>query len=169
MGETLIYDIIPQNDAQRVEALKRYEILDTPPEESFNNIVRIIAAVFNTPIALISLVDKDRVFFKGNVGMPGVKNTSRDVSLCAFAVLSNEPTVFEKPLEELCLLTNPLVQGKFGLRFYAGAPLTTSDGYNIGSVCIIDRKERTFSESDKSLLARIVVWHHIIIVYSSVI
>lgn len=163
MPETFMENVIPQNDVQRVEALQRYKILDTPPEESFNNIVHLMAEVFDAPIALISLVDKDRVFFKGNVGMPGVENTDREVSLCSFAILSPGPTIFEKPLKEPCLLSNPLVHGSFGLRFYAGAPLTTADGYNIGSICIVDKKERTFSQKETDMLVRFsrMVMHEI--------
>ena len=154
MAVTLQSGIIPQNDEQRVQALRRYKILDTPPEESFNTIARLMADCFDVPIALVSLVDKDRVFFKANVGMPGVRYTDREVSLCSFAILSPEPTVFDNPLEEPCLLANPLVHGSFGLRFYAGAPLTTSDGFNIGSVCLVDKKERTFSARQQEMLMR---------------
>ncbi|GAA4419629.1 PAS domain-containing sensor histidine kinase [Nibrella viscosa] len=146
--------IIPDNDDERVEALKRYSILDTPPEETFNTIAHIIAQVFRAPIALISLVDKERVFFKANVGMPGVKAVDRGVSLCSLAVLSPELTVYENALEEPCLLANPLVAGDFGLRFYAGAPIITQDGFMIGTVCIVDREVRSFSEPDRQLLTR---------------
>jgi PAS domain S-box-containing protein len=154
MDKTLEKGIIPQNDAQRLEALKRYKILDTPPEESFNNIAHLMAETFEVPIALISLVDKDRVFFKGAAGMPGLQYTDRSASLCSYAILSGSPTVFDKPLEEPCLLSNPLVHGEFGLRFYAGAPLVTSDGYSIGAVCIVDKKERTFSDREQDMLVR---------------
>jgi PAS domain S-box-containing protein len=154
MVGTQVNGIIPQNDAQRLEALKRYKILNTPPEETFDNFARLMADSFGVPIALVSLVDKEQVFFKANVGMPGVKFTNREVSLCSFAILSSELTVFENPLEEPCLLANPLVHGKFGLRFYAGAPLTTSDGYHIGSVCILDKRERTFSAAQQDMLVR---------------
>ncbi|HYH16830.1 MAG TPA: PAS domain S-box protein [Flavisolibacter sp.] len=163
MIESLVNDVIPQNDVQRLNALKRYKILDTSPEESFDNITRLMAETFQMPIALISLVDKDQVFLKGNVGMPGVNYTDRNVSLCSYAILSPEPTVFNKPLEEPCLLANPLVHGDFGLRFYAGAPLTTPDGYHIGAVCIVDKEERTFSAAQQEMLVRFskLVMHEI--------
>lgn len=154
MVESIVEGIIPENDAQRLAALHRYKVFDTPPLESFKNMARLIADVFNVPIALISLVDKDKVFFKGNVGMPGVRYTDRSASLCSFAILSSEPTIFDKPLEEHCLLSNPLVHGEFGLRFYAAAPLTTADGFHIGAVCIVDKKERTFSPLQKDMLVR---------------
>ncbi len=146
--------IIPANDTKRVVALRSFQILDSPPEFYFNNVAQIIAQVFKMPIALISLVDEQRVFFKANVGMPESQNVSRGLSLCSLAILNDGPTIFDNPLKEPCLLANPLVAGEFGLRFYAGAPLTTEDGYNIGTVCVIDKKEREFSESDKELLCR---------------
>ncbi|WP_247235215.1 PAS domain-containing protein [Telluribacter sp. SYSU D00476] len=154
MINTFGIDIIPENDAQRLEALYRYQLLDSPPEKSFTNLAHIIADVFDVPIALISLVDKERVHFKGNVGMPGIKNVDRGQSLCSLAVLSQEPTVISNTLADPCLLANPLVHGDFGLRFYAGAPLITPDGFNIGTVCIVDKKERTFTEREKERLVR---------------
>jgi len=163
MAEAIPQSIIPDNDSERLEALRRYHILDTPPEEAFDNLVQLLADTFGVPIALISLVDKDRVFFKGNVGMPGVRSTPRSVSLCSFAILSEEPTIFDKPLEEPCLLSNPLVHGEFGLRFYAGAPLTTQDGFHVGSVCVVDKRERHLSEKERGMLVRFarVVMHEI--------
>ncbi len=154
MTEELISRVVPQNEAERLKALERYRITDTPPEESFNNIARIMAEVFEVPIALVSIVDRHRVYFKGNAGMPGVLSNSREVSLCSFAVLSPDPTIFEKPLEEPCLLENPMVHGEFGLRFYAGAPLVTPDGFNIGTVALVDKKERSFSPAQRELLQR---------------
>lgn len=154
MARINVDGIIPANDEERVKALGRYKLLDAPAEESFNNIARLMADVFSVPIALISIVDKEEVFFKGNAGMPGVLSTDRSISLCSFAVLSEQPTVFDKPLEEPFLLSNPLVHGAFGLRFYAAAPLLTSDGHAIGSVCIIDKKERSFSKKEQEMLVR---------------
>jgi signal transduction histidine kinase len=147
-------NIIPLNDAERLEALYSYNILDSPPEKAFDNLAHIIADDFDVPIALISLVDKNHVFFKANVGMNGVRRVERGISLCSLAILSNEPTIFEKPMEEPCLLANPLVQGAFGLRFYAGAPIITADGFNIGTVCIVDKKERHFTKRQEARLVR---------------
>lgn len=144
--------VIPDNDAARITALRRYEILDTPPENAFNNIVNVACRAFNIPIALVSFVDKDRVFFKANKGMAGINNVDREKSICSLAVLNDEVTVFENALKEPCLLSNPLVIGEFGLRFYAGAPLKTHDGYNIGTLCIIDKNIRSFSDDDREIL-----------------
>jgi GAF domain-containing protein len=147
-------EIIPVNDQSRVLALASYQILDTQPEGYFDNLAQIMARCFDMPIALISLVDKERVFFKANVGMPGTQNVSRGISLCSLAILEPEPIVFENALKEPCLLANPLVAGEFGLRFYAGAPITTDEGFNIGTVCLVDKKPRSFTELDKDLLSR---------------
>ncbi len=144
--------IIPENEEARMRALQSYEILDSQPEKYFNNFAEIIAQSFNVPIALISLVDKDEVFFKANVGMEDTHHVSRGVSLCSLAILSPEPTVFEDALKEPCLLANPLVAGNFGLRFYAGSPLITPDGFNIGTVCVVDKLPRDFTSIDKDLL-----------------
>lgn len=146
--------IVPANDEERLKALKAYEILNTAPEGFFNNLAHIVARSFDTPIALISLVDKEEVFFKANVGMEDTRHVSRGLSLCSLAVLDPEPTVFENALDEPCLLANPLVAGSFGLRFYAGAPIVTPEGYNIGTVCVVDREPRSFSDLDRGLLKR---------------
>ena len=144
--------IIPQNDEARLAALHRYEVLDTPPEGAFNKIANLTRDIFDTPIALVALVDKDRVFFKANAGMANTQNVERGISLCSLAVLKDGATVFENAPENPCLLHNPLVAGSFGLRFYAGAPITTSDGYRIGTVCIVDHKPRSFSEKEQRML-----------------
>ncbi|HXB10800.1 MAG TPA: GAF domain-containing protein, partial [Bacteroidia bacterium] len=111
MKNTFGIDIIPENELQRLEVLKRYKILDTPPEDAFNNIARLATQIFNVPISLISLVDSEEVFFKANVGMGNTKSTSRGISLCSLALLDPEVTVFENAPKEPCLLTNPLVAG----------------------------------------------------------
>ena len=144
--------IIPSNDENRLKALRSYDILHSIPEGFFNKLAAIVAKTFDTPIALISLVDKEQVFFKANVGMQGTAYVDRGMSLCSLAILDNEPTVFENATKEPCLLANPLVAGEFGLRFYAGAPIVTPDGYNIGTVCVVDKQPRPFSEEEKELL-----------------
>jgi GAF domain-containing protein len=145
-------DIIPYNEAERLAALHRYQVMRDLPQGYFSNLAQIVARTFATPIALVSLVDKESVHFPGNVGMETTKEVSRGLSLCSLAILDDDPTVFPNALEEPCLLTNPLVTGNFGLRFYAGAPITTPDGYAIGTVCVVDREPREFSERDRELL-----------------
>jgi PAS domain S-box-containing protein len=161
MENTFGKNIIPENDQLRIEALKRYKILDTPPENAFDNVARLATQIFNVPISLISLVDEEQVYFKANIGMGRAKSTSRGVSLCSLAVLQTEVTVFENAPDEPCLLTNPNVAGAFGLKFYAGAPLITHDGFMIGTLCIIDQTPRVFSTADREImqsLAKIVMY-----------
>lgn len=145
-------NIIPENEVQRLEALQRYRITDTPSEESFDGIARLAAQIFNVPISLLSLVDSESVFFKANIGMGNAKKANRGKSLCALAILDKDVTVFENALKESCLQANPNVIGDFGLRFYAGAPLITHDGFLIGTLCIIDQKPREFSDSERAIL-----------------
>jgi GAF domain-containing protein len=145
-------NIIPDNEEERLSKLQDYEILDTPKEGAFNHLAAMAAHMFKVPIALISLVDADRVWFKANVGMENVKSVPRGESLCSLAILNSEPTIFEDAVNEPCLLANPLVSGNFGLRFYAGAPLVTKDGLNIGTFCIVDKQPREFPESDQKML-----------------
>lgn len=152
IDNTFGINIVPENDGQRLDVLHRYRITDTPSEESFDGIARLATKIFNVPISLLSLVDADSVFFKANVGMGKAKKSNRGHSLCALAILDKEVTVFEDALKEPCLIANPNVMGNFGLRFYAGAPLITHDGFMIGTLCIIDQKPREFSDSDRKIL-----------------
>lgn len=145
-------NIIPDNETNRLEALQRYKITNTPSEDSFDGIARLATQIFNVPISLLSLVDAESVFFKANIGMGKAKEANRGKSICALAILNEEVTVFEDALKEPCLISNPNVIGDFGLRFYAGAPLITHDGFLIGTLCIIDQKTREFTESDRLIL-----------------
>ena len=154
MKNTFGISIIPQNENERLKALQNLQILESDVQSVFDNIAHIMAETFDVPIALISFVDNKQVFFKGNAGMAGIESKSRGISLCSLAILNDGVTVFEDALKEKCLLHNPLVSGEFGLKFYAGAPLTTKEGYNIGTVCIIDKESRNFSEKKKQLLQR---------------
>ena len=163
MKNTFGISIIPQNENERLKALQNLQILESDVQSVFDNIAHIMAETFDVPIALISFVDNKQVFFKGNAGMAGIESKSRGISLCSLAILNDGVTVFEDALKEKCLLYNPLVSGEFGLKFYAGAPLTTKEGYNIGTVCIIDKESRNFSEKKKQLLQRFanMVMHEI--------
>lgn len=154
-------NIISVNEKDRLNSLRSYNLLDSPPEEAFDNLVHLVADHFGVPIALISLVDKKEVFFKAGVGMGNVRSASRGVSLCSLAILSDEPTIIDNPADEPCLLANPLVHGAFGLRFYAAAPLITPDGYRIGAVCIVDKEMRRLNRKQEKQLVRFanVVMH----------
>ena len=152
MVNTFGRNIIPENDNLRVEAVNRYKLLEDLPERYFNNLAQIIARTFDTPIALISFVEEEEVLFPGNYGMREVTRVSRGVSLCSLAILDEELTIFENALEEPCLVANPLVAGEFGLRFYAGAPIRTDDGFPIGTVCIVDKEPRRLTETEENML-----------------
>ena len=152
MTNTFAQNIIPANEAERLKAMRRYQLLEGVPEGYFANMAHIIAQAFDAPIALVSLVAEKTVTFPGNVGMPETKEVPRGLSLCSLAILDEEPTIFTDALEEPCLLANPLVHGEFGLRFYAGAPIVTNDGYAIGTVCIVAKEPRTLSEKEEEML-----------------
>lgn len=138
--------IIPRNEPERMAAVRRYDILDTPPDGAFDRITAIAARRFNVPIAIISIVDEDRIWFKSHHGLP-VTEIGRDPGLCASAILSDAPYLLSDAKIDPRSLANPLVAGDFGLRFYAGVPLRTSDGYNLGTLCVIDREARPIDQA----------------------
>ncbi len=144
--------IIPPDEELRLKALEYFDILNELPDRYFTNLAHIIALAFNAEIALISLVGEHDVYFKGNYGMKGVKKMDRGTSLCSLAILDPDPTVFSDALKEPCLLSNPLVIGEFGLRFYAGAPVVTREGFSLGTVCIVGKEPRDFTQQEKALL-----------------
>jgi GAF domain-containing protein len=146
--------IIPDNDSERLLALKRYRIMDTPSEESFDILASVAVHIFDVSMALISLVDAERVFFKANIGMGDMKEVDRDKSLCALAILSREPTIFQETLNKQHIVRDTdLDQSEDNsLRFYAGAPIVTSDGFSIGTISIIDKEPREFTKKDESML-----------------
>ena len=146
-------------EALRLEAVKRYDILDTPPDGSFDRLAAIAARRFRTPIAIISIVDNDRIWFKSHHGLD-VSEIDRAPGLCASAILSDETYVLTDAKLDPRSLANPLVAGEFGLRFYAAAPLTTHDGFNLGTLCVIDFEPREPDEeavSDLTDLASVVM------------
>ncbi len=147
-------DIIPANEDRRLDAVNSFATLDGFPDKFFNEMAVIIAKSFQTPIALISIVGSEHVEFKGNFGMEDTTVVDRGISLCSLSVLENEATIFEDASKDPCLKNNPLVAGEFGLRFYAGVPLATNDGLNIGTVCIVDKKARTITADEITLLKR---------------
>lgn len=138
-------------ETARVSALKRYEILDTPLDGSFDRITALAAKMFNMPIALVSLVDEDRIWFKSHYGLD-TDQINRDPGLCASAILGKDIYLIENAVEDPRCLANPLVAGEFGLRFYAAAPLRTSDGYNLGTFCIIDKAKRHINKDQLEML-----------------
>ena len=140
-------------DSPRIEALKRYEILDSPADGNFDRITLLASKVFNMPIAIVSLVDMDRIWFKSSHGLADVQQIDKSPGLCASAILSDEIYLVEDARNDPRCLDNPLVRGAFGLQFYAAAPLKTHDGHKLGTLCIIDKKKRYINTEQQALLA----------------
>ena len=138
-------------EEDRIANLKKYEVLDTPADGSFDKFTRMAAEILEMPIAIVSLVDSDRIWFKSKYGLD-VQQIDRSPGLCASAILSNDLYLVEDAKKDPRTLANPLVAGEFGLRFYAAAPLTTKEGYNLGTFCIIDKKPRRLSSRKKKIL-----------------
>lgn len=142
---------LPANEAQRLDALRGFGILDTAVERAFDDIVMLAAKLCDAPIALISLVDSARQWFKAEHGL-GVRETPRAVSVCAHAIHQTE--LFEVPdtLEDPRFRHSPLVSGQPGMRFYAGAPLITPEGFALGTVCVLDRRPRHLDPGQREVL-----------------
>lgn len=141
-----------KGESERLNTLHNYGILDTPPDGSFNQITALTAKIFNVPISIISLVDEHRIWFKSHFGIE-INQIERTPGLCSSAILSDEIYLVEDARNDPRTLANPLVAGAFGLQFYAAAPLTTSEGYNLGTLCIIDKRQR-YINSDQQVLLR---------------
>lgn len=139
--------ILPPDQVDRMEAVARYQILDTPADGAFDRITALAARLFAVPIAIVSVVDHDRIWFKSHHGVQ-ISQIDRDPGLCASAILQNEPWIIQDATADPRALSNPLVADGFGLQFYAGVPLRTRDGYNLGTICVLDRQPRTFSPQD---------------------
>jgi GAF domain-containing protein len=145
-------NIIPENETERLENLDKYKIIYSQSEPVFNELAALAATLHGVPLAMINFVAKDLVWTKAYQGGEGGGQTERGSSLCSLAILKESVTVFEDTLIEPILMSNPMVAGEFGLRFYAAAPITTKDGFNIGAVCILDKKSRKFTEEDQEKL-----------------
>ncbi len=135
---------IPFNEPERLAALQRYDILDTLPEQEFDDLTQLAAAISGSLIALISLVDQDRQWFKSKVGIEATE-TPRDISFCGHVVMNEETLIVSDATQDDRFADNPLVAGELGIRFYVGTPLVTSDNYVLGTLCVIDRYPRTLT------------------------
>jgi GAF domain-containing protein len=142
---------LPRNEAKRLDALRSLLILDTPPEERFDRISAFAAKEFDVPIALVSMVDRDRQWFKSTIGIE-MCETPRDVSFCAHAITKSSTLVVPDALRDPRFADNPLVVGHPYIRFYAGAGLRLPYGQVVGTLCIMDRRPREFDKLDAAIL-----------------
>ncbi|MDH3600284.1 MAG: ATP-binding protein [Candidatus Tectomicrobia bacterium] len=150
---------VPNNEAGRLEALKHYDLLDTECEEEFDRITRLACQIFAAPTCLVSLLDTDRQWFKSRQGLDATE-TPRDIAFCSYAIMQDDIFVVPNAIEDSRFRNNPLVLQEPKIRFYAGAPLKTSAGFNLGTLCVIDYEPRQFTKEQKNLLgelARIVI------------
>jgi diguanylate cyclase (GGDEF)-like protein len=141
----------PENEATRIQALHALNVLDTDLEERFDRLTRLARRLFNVPIALVTLVDVNRQWFKSRMGL-NICETSRDISFCGHAILVNDILIVEDALLDERFYDNPLVLNEPKIRFYAGIPLTASNDSKLGTLCLIDHNPRTLNEEDQSLL-----------------
>jgi len=142
---------VPANERARLAELHALHILDTPPEPGFESLVAIASELCDTPIALISLVDSERQWFKARVGL-AAEQTPREISFCGHAILGHELFEISDALKDPRFATNPLVTDDPSIRFYAGVPLITEQGSALGTLCVIDRKPRRLSPRQRSVL-----------------
>jgi GAF domain-containing protein len=148
---------IPADEKKRLKVLWQYDVLDTVPEEVFDDLTELAARICEAPIALISLVDESRQWFKSRVGVT-VKETSRDVSFCAYAINQRDLFIVPDATRDARFADNPLVVSEPRIRFYAGAPLVTPDGHALGTLCVIDKVPRQLRPDQQQAL-RILARH----------
>jgi GAF domain-containing protein len=147
----------PKSEAKRIEILWQYDVLDTPPEKSFDELTSLAAYICEAPVALITLVDEDRQWFKSKVGI-SLKETSRDISMCAHAILQKNLLIVPDATQDKRFKDNPFVVSEPKIRFYAGAPLISPAGQALGTLCVIDKVPRELTGDQKEAL-RILARH----------
>jgi len=139
------------DEERRLEALRMYGVLDTPPEHALDDLTKLAATICEAPIAVITLVDEHRQWFKSKIGL-GAAETPREVSFCAHALGQTELLIVPDATRDERFARNPLVTGEPGIRFYAGAPLVTPDGEVLGALCVIDQVPRTLTPGQQQAL-----------------
>lgn len=141
----------PGNDAARVAALEKYAILDSEPEQAFDDLAKLATFICKTPIALVSLIDGERQWFKSKIGTDA-KETPREVAICSTAIQQSDVFVVPDAQKDERFRNNPLVVSEPHIRFYAGAPLITEDGFALGTLCVLDLVPHEFSHEQKEAL-----------------
>lgn len=141
----------PSTEAARVAALDRYAILDSEPEQSFDDLVILAAHICQVPMAMLSLVDDHRQWFKSKFGVQ-VRETPKEASICAQAIQQNDLFIVPDTLQDSRFRNNPLVTGEPHIRFYAGAPLVNDDGYALGTLCVLDREPRELDAAQREAI-----------------
>src|ERR1700687_368710 len=141
----------PANDAARVAALEKYAILDSEPEQAFDNLAKLATFICKTPIALVSLIDGERQWFKSKIGIDATE-TPREVAICSTAIQQSDVFVVPDARKDERFQNTPFVVSEPHIRFYAGAPLITEDGFALGTLCVLDLVPHEFSHEQKEAL-----------------
>ncbi|MGC4035896.1 MAG: GAF domain-containing protein [Chitinophagaceae bacterium] len=144
--------VLPEDEDLRLQDLYSYDLLDTEAEKEYDDLVQLAAQICNCPMSLITLVDADRQWFKAKIGLDDTE-TSRDVAFCAHTILSDDTFVVENAKEDERFWDNPLVDGDLNIRFYAGVPIVSPMGHRLGSMCVIDKKPATLTDTQRTALS----------------
>ena len=145
---------VPPNETERLDALREYHVLDSEAERAYDDITFLAAYICDVPVAMISLVDESRQWFKSKVGVKRAE-TPRDVAFCAHAILQSEPLIVPDALKDGRFAESELVKRAPHIRFYAGFPLATAEGFALGTLCAIDRKPRQLSAKQQAAMTRL--------------
>lgn len=145
-------DIIAPDEMERIENLNKYKIIYTKSQPVFDQLAAIAATMINTPVAIINFIDRNTVWTGRAEDELNNHTAFENMSLCSVAVLKGREHTFQDELTELSLISNPLIAGEYGLKFYAAVPITTDYGFNVGSVCVVDKQYRIFTEVEQKKL-----------------